>query len=148
MFSQEVADAICELLAGGKSLRAACVEVGANARTVLDWTKANEAFSAQYAKAREAGYALLADELIEISDEKEVEARYQGDDVKLELSASAIARNRLRVDTRKWMLSKMLPKVYGDKQTIDVNDVTPKTPEQVNTRIAELMAKAAKQTGG
>jgi len=26
-----------------------------------------------------------------------------------------IQRARLRVDTRKWILSKMLPKVYGDK---------------------------------
>lgn len=35
------------------------------------------------------------------------------------LSNEAIARNRLRVETRKWMLSKMLPKMYGDKVTTE-----------------------------
>ena len=35
--------------------------------------------------------------------------------VRVPLSADVIARNRLRIDTRKWILSKMLPKVYGDK---------------------------------
>jgi hypothetical protein len=40
----------------------------------------------------------MADELIEIAD--------GGDDP---------ARDRLRVDARKWLLSKALPKVYGDK---------------------------------
>ena len=31
-----------------------------------------------------------------------------------------IEHRRLQVDTRKWMLSKMLPKVYGDKQQVEV----------------------------
>ena len=29
--------------------------------------------------------------------------------------ATAVARNRLRVDARKWLASKMAPKKYGDK---------------------------------
>ena len=29
--------------------------------------------------------------------------------------AVAVARNKLRIDTRKWILSKMLPREYGDK---------------------------------
>jgi hypothetical protein len=37
------------------------------------------------------------------------------------LNPEAIARSRLRIDTRKWMLSKMLPKIYGDKVTVDSN---------------------------
>lgn len=57
----------------------------------------------------------MADAILNISDEYEVEVKHDGEDVKLDLSATAVARNRLRVDTRKWMLSKMLPKIYGDK---------------------------------
>ena len=62
-------------------------------------------------------YELLADEIVSISDEN-----YTTDEhgVKERLSSEAIQRNRLRVDTRKWMLSKMLPKVYGDKLTQEV----------------------------
>lgn len=31
--------------------------------------------------------------------------------------STAVQRNRLRVDARKWLLSKMAPKKYGDKVT-------------------------------
>ena len=53
---------------------------------------------------------MLADDLVSISDENYTTV----DGVRERLSSEAIQRNRLRVDTRKWMLSKMLPKVYGD----------------------------------
>lgn len=68
-------------------------------RTVRRWAADRESFSPQYAKARESGYQGMADELLEIADDK------SGDP----------ARDRLRLDTRKWLLSKALPKVYGDK---------------------------------
>lgn len=114
-FNQVAADAVCVLLEEGKSLRAACKELGITPSHVLQWSKDNKDFSEQYARAREVGYKLLADELLDIADEKEVQVRYDGEDTTLDLSPTAIARNRLRVDTRKWMLSKMLPKIYGDK---------------------------------
>lgn len=108
MFSQEKADAICELLAEGLSLRKSCEQVGSiGVQTVLDWTKKNPDFSGQYARAREVGYQLLADEILEISDDSDP----LGD----KMDPERVARARLRVDSRKWMLSKMLPKVYGDK---------------------------------
>lgn len=115
MIKQDKADAVCELLQQGKSLRAACREVGVAPMTVLGWVEANANFSVQYARARDIGYRLLADEILEISDEVDVEVKHDGEDVRLDLSATAVARNRLRVDSRKWMLSKMLPKIYGDK---------------------------------
>jgi len=81
--------------------------------TVLGWVDANEAFSVQYAQARMRGYQLLADEIIDISDDAD------GDIVDTEhgpkVDAERVARSKLRVDSRKWMLAKMLPKVYGEK---------------------------------
>ena len=113
MFSQQVADAICARLAEGQSLRKAAKAEGVGVQTVLDWEAANEDFSGQYARARATGYKLLADEIIEISDDA------SGDTVETENGPKAnpefTARSRLRVDSRKWMLSKMLPKIYGDK---------------------------------
>tara|TARA_R110000822_G_scaffold170213_1_gene310130 strand:- start:22753 stop:23142 length:390 start_codon:yes stop_codon:yes gene_type:complete len=98
-FTQALADRICERLAAGETLRAVCGDKDMPAhQTVLRWTKDVEGFSDQYARARETGYALMADQLTEIADN-------DGDP----------ARDRLRVDTRKWLLSKALPKVYGDK---------------------------------
>ena len=37
-----------------------------------------------------------------------------------ELNGEHIQRSRVRIDTRKWLLSKMLPKVYGDKAEVAV----------------------------
>lgn len=98
-FTQALADRICERLAAGETLRAVCRDDGMpTPQTVLRWTGKTTAFAEQYARARESGYALMADQLTEIADN-------DGDP----------ARDRLRVDTRKWLLSKALPKVYGDK---------------------------------
>ena len=115
----EVLRDICVHLEKGLSLWKSCAAVSDSPTpgTVLDWVEKDPALAEQYAHARSVGYRLLADEIIAISDETEVEARYQNEDIKLALDATAVARNRLRVDTRKWMLSKMLPKIYGDKVT-------------------------------
>jgi len=131
-FNQVAADAVCAMLEEGKSLRAACKELELTPSHVLQWSKDNKDFAEQYARAREAGYKLLADEIIDIADEKEVQVRYDGEDTTLDLSPTAIARNRLRVDTRKWMLSKMLPKIYGDKLELSGDK---ENPLQTVTRI-------------
>ncbi len=99
-FTQALADRICERLAAGETLRAVCREDGMPSEpTVRRWAIEKDGFSAQYASAREIGYAGMADQLTEIADDK------TGDP----------ARDRLRLDTRKWLLSKALPKIYGDK---------------------------------
>ena len=118
MFRQEVADAICAAIASGASLRKAAHEQGVAAPTVIDWVNARPDFSEQYARAREKGYALLADEIIEISDDSSSDVVETEHGQKTD--AEVVARSRLRVDSRKWILSKMLPKVYGEKITTDI----------------------------
>ena len=134
LYTQELADAICERLEAGDSLRRACETVGGiTCQGVLKWTKdaACVGFGEQYAQARETGYRLLADQIIEISDDS------SGDTIHTEHGTKAdaefIARARLRVDSRKWMLSKMLPKLYGDKieTTLQVGDTVTKIFRQV-----------------
>ena len=133
MFTQEKADAICELLANGASLRKSAAEIGVSAPTVLRWCEENPAFSEQYASARARGYQLLADEIIDISDDA------TGDVVETEqgprVDAERVARSKLRVDSRKWMLSKMLPKLYGDK--IDLNHSGAVRFEKIETVIVD-----------
>jgi hypothetical protein len=115
MYSQEVADAICAKLAEGESLRSACRGDGMpSAPTVIRWIRENRAFAEQYAMAREAGYQLLADQLLEIADDSSRDT-YVDDNGNQRTDTEVVARSRLRLDTRKWMLSKMLPKIYGDK---------------------------------
>jgi hypothetical protein len=71
----------------------------------------------QYAAARRLGYEKRADELLEIADDSSadwVDTR-NGNRV---FDSVHVNRARLMIDTRKWLLSKMLPKVYGDHVTV------------------------------
>jgi hypothetical protein len=92
--------------------------------------------AADYARAREIGFALMAEEIIALADKTHewVEAQAVDENgpvfdeagapvikrVLMPLNAEMVAHKRLQVDTRKWMLSKMLPKVYGDKTTTEL----------------------------
>ena len=65
----------------------------------------------------------MADELIEISDNGKNDwmLRNGKDEPGYEANGEHLQRSRLRVDTRKWMLSKALPKIYGDKTQVEAN---------------------------
>lgn len=150
-FRQEIADTLCEAVSSGKSMRAACREIGIDNTMVFRWIDKNEAFGKQYAKAMAVRAELLAQEIVDIADEAEVEATYQGEEVKLDLSSAAVARNRLRVDARKWVASKLLPKRYGDKVQIGgAEDLPPVVPaldeKEVARRVAFILASGLQQS--
>jgi hypothetical protein len=65
----------------------------------------------------------MADELIDIADDGRNDwmARPGNATIGYELNGEHVQRSRLRSDTRKWLLSKCLPKVYGDKINADVS---------------------------
>lgn len=119
-YTQEKADAICQRLADGETLRQVCRDEDMPAEsTVRGWALDDvNGFCAQYTRAREIGYMSMADELLDISDDGENDYMANKDGVK-EYNGDHLNRSRLRVDTRKWLLSKALPKVYGDKIDID-----------------------------
>ena len=61
---------------------------------------------------------MLADELFSIADDSTndfMEIEDKKGKTRIVPDNEAQARSRLRVDTRKWYLSKVLPKIYGDK---------------------------------
>lgn len=71
-------------------------------------------FSEQYARAREAQADKLAEEALQIADDGRSDTYVDGDG-NVKTDTEVIQRSRLRVDTRKWLASKMAPKKYGDK---------------------------------
>jgi hypothetical protein len=119
VISQEVRDLICEQLADGKSLRETLKQDGMPAMShVFRELAADKAFQEQYARAKEFGIERMADELLDISDDgrNDFMERDLGDGVVTQqLNSEHIQRSKLRVDTRKWLLSKLAPKKYGDK---------------------------------
>jgi hypothetical protein len=62
----------------------------------------------------------------------------QGDDTGWLVNGENLQRSRLRVDTRKWLLSKALPKIYGDKLALggdqDAPPITLRTIKRVIVR--------------
>lgn len=122
-FSEELADRICEALADGLSLRTICADEDMpNRATVFRWLAANKAFSDQYARAREEQAETMADEIVGISDEGDTRTIVGSDDEQIVVyDSTAVARNRLRIDARKWVASKLKPKKYGDKTTTELS---------------------------
>lgn len=101
-YGQEHADAICEMLADGKSLRAICREEGMpSTSTVCKWLAKNAEFAEQYTRARELQADALFDDCLDIAD-------------KGLLALDDAADRRLQIDTRKWMAGKLKGK-YSDK---------------------------------
>lgn len=118
-FTQEVADLICEALAEGHSLRSICAADDMPAKsTVFKWLSEQPAFSDQYAHAREAQADCLFDDILEIADDGRNDS-YVDDEGNRKTDTDVIQRSKLRIDARKWMASKLRPKVYGDK--VDLN---------------------------
>jgi hypothetical protein len=119
LYTQEIADLICTRLADGESLRAICRDESLPARcTVITWKNTNEEFCRQYARARDDQVELYADEIIDISDDSTndyVRRTAQDGSTEMVLDHEHITRSRLRVDSRKWLLSKLKPGTYGDK---------------------------------
>ena len=85
--------------------------------TIMAWLDGSKpAFSEQYARAREAQADKLAEEALQIADDGRSDTYVDGD-VNVKTDTEVIQRSKLRVDTRKWLASKMAPKKYGDKVT-------------------------------
>jgi hypothetical protein len=111
-YSVELANAICWQLTQGKSLLEICQREGMPHRdTVHNWLNTRPEFADMYARAREIQAHVLADEALAIADDTSRDRTEDGNP-----NWEAVQRARLRVDTRKWLASKLLPSAYADKQ--------------------------------
>jgi hypothetical protein len=122
-FREQTADRICQLIANGQSLRAICSISGMPSRkSVLRWLEAREDFRRQYARAREAQADFFADEILEIADDSRndwMDRQNPDGSVTRVVDHEHIQRSKLRIDARKWLMSKLAPKKYGDRQTLE-----------------------------
>lgn len=106
IFSEELADEICERIADGESLRSICRDDEMPSKaTVFRWLAEKQDFQDQYTRAREAQADSLVDDMLDIADGKKA---------LLEGSDPDVQRDRLAVETRKWIAGKLKGK-YSDK---------------------------------
>lgn len=127
-YSNELADRICELIStSNKGLHSICKENEGFPKfsTIFKWLGEadKQYFIDNYARAREAQADFLKDEMFEIADDvsRDTIITVKGEIVTELPNTEWISRSKLRVDTRKWVASKLAPKKYGDKQSIDLD---------------------------
>lgn len=133
-YTPELGERICDLLVLGEdgetpmSLRAVCRRDDMpDLKTVMRWLKANDAFRQQYADARELQQELSHDDIVEIADNATDDVIFltdedeSGEGARPAIKHSAIQRARLQIDTRKWIMARMAPKKYGDRQAVDLD---------------------------
>lgn len=105
----QLAAAVCDGMLDGLSLRKSCIKSGVTISTFLRWVSEDEALAEHYTRAREMLLEHMREDLETIADEA-IPSTASGS-----LDSAAVAKQRLQVDTRKWLLSKLAPKKYGDK---------------------------------
>ncbi len=115
---ENIFDSICEQIENGKSLRAILLnEDMPSSRTFYKWLEEKEDRVKQYARATQLRAEQLFDEMIEISDTPVEGVVLETDESgrTKEKKGDMLGHRRLQIDTRKWTISKMNPKKYGDK---------------------------------
>jgi hypothetical protein len=125
-YSPEVGDQICELMAEGWSLRRICEREEMPARqTVMRWVESNTTFRDQFLLARVHMFDWIADDIIRIADDSTGDVFYDNDTGRAVADHARIQRDRLRVDSRKWLLSKQDAKRYGDRLAVEPENTGP-----------------------
>lgn len=143
-YTKKLGEQICERLAEGESLRRICLDEDMPSKTnVFKWLLSDsdvyKGFRDQYAHAREIQYQCMADEILDIADESHGDFDIN-EDGKPYFKAEAVRRSALMVDTRKWFMSKCLPK-FADKP-VQTNDDVP-TPVQIVVTVEDARKSSA-----
>jgi len=106
---RKIANMVLAGMRSGMSAFKACQVAGVNQSTFNLWLNDDAELAADYARAREDLIERMAQEVLELSD---VDVGLQPDGKK---DWAAVQKHKLQVDTRKWILSKLAPKKYGDR---------------------------------
>lgn len=122
-FTQEKADEVVSRVSLGEPLAQVCRDMGIGLTTWYDWAKARPALAEEIARAREAGFDMIAAEAMRIADTPvdgvETEEDESGAVVKVK-RGDMLGHRKLQIETRLKLLAKWDPKRYGDRVTTDL----------------------------
>jgi hypothetical protein len=138
-FRQEIADIICERLAGGETLRDICKDDDMPSNvTVYKWVQLVPTFASAYARARELQADTYFDDIVHVAKtpfigtKKKTTTAPNG--VTIEISeGDMVDHRRLQMDALKWAAGKMRPKNYGDRA--GSSDADESGRNEVNIRV-------------
>ncbi len=135
-YSQALADKICEQVSiSSIGLRKMCTMFPEfpTHESVLLWRRKYPEFSAQYREAKLQQAELFAEDIIDIADDDSGDVIYGENGIVQ--NSEFIARSRVKIDARKWIACKLLPKVYGDKSEVTNNNVA---DEELKSSLSEI----------
>src|SRR4030081_1221752 len=99
-YTPELAEKDCGRMAEGASLREVCRDNGMPESSVRQWVRDDrDGFAARYQAARALQAVSWSDQIIEIGNREDLDPQDK----------------RVRCDNLKWLMSKLLPKRYGDR---------------------------------
>lgn len=139
---------ICEQMSLGKSLSTAIKAEGMPSyHAVMLMVKNNPEFRTMYEKAIENRADRLAEEILELADQE------MPDGLEGPMASAWVQQKRMQVDARKWVASKLKPKVYGDRidvavtdNRISVMDALKEAKQRVLTDESNVVDVAAKES--
>jgi hypothetical protein len=116
-YTPELAKEICEvILTTSKGTKKLCEEHPhwPCQDAFFSWLKTYSEFSEQYARAKICQVEFLVDEMLEIADDASGDS-FLNEEGRTIVNGAAINRAKLKIDTRKWLACKLVPRVYGPK---------------------------------
>ncbi len=112
----------------------ACIKLGVSKSNFVRWIdtlphikKDAASYKVQYARAIDDHVEMLAQEIMDIADE--IPGKIDG-----RMDNAEIQNRRLRIDSRKWLLSKIASKKYGDRLQLASDEENPLIPNNIGNQ--------------
>lgn len=136
--SEQIAAVLHNMREISNSARSAAKLAGVPISTFCEWVDSDPSLAEQYARARADMIDRIAEDILIIADEP-----VGGGDNGM-TDGGAVQKQRLQVDARKWLLSKLAPKKYGERLALAGDDESPIKLE-ISERLERARARAHKK---
>lgn len=142
---ENVFNSIIQDIEDGKALRTILKYSGMpSSSTFYIWIEEDDAKSKRYTHACEVRADNIFEDILSIADDSENDIKYDSDG-RERTDSEVIQRSKLRVEARKWYLSKLNPKKYSDKIDINSNNINQNFNQDLTSeeakRINEMLDK-------
>ena len=135
-----IIEKIIDDVSEGKPVKKAAKKAGVSARQFNRWVAEDSQTAQLYDLARQEFAQTVADDLLALADEKLGEAATNVD----------VNHVKLRIDTRKWIVAKLLPR-YSDRMQVEVSgglDLAGTTDEELNAQLAQMLTLLSEIAAG
>jgi hypothetical protein len=147
-YTRELADEICRRISEGESLRAICRDPAFPTEgSVRAWSREDrDGFATRFRIARDLQLDCWSDLIVDLADRQDLDPRDRA----------------IRIDTRKWLMSKLAPKRYGERllhasdpenpiqvlhQQISLDGLTPQQLQALEQFVNAALASSGKAGG-